>query len=323
MGPAATRTLAPPRTPRSSAGARGTGAIDFIAMLKERYPKGTLAHACFGRALGVYAASPRDAAAAQALSQEVGNLFVEEPGLVEAFQSFFEPGVDPNRMSLDSPTITSPSLLDVLAAAPPPLGARINGKGETIVRLKAPRVVTPTDKYDLVGREVRKPYSEWCYSEWHFGTVSHMSKPGHYVIAWDERTGPIEYAASKVIKFLSPDSRETEDEVGHRKHATFPVGARVEAWWAPVEGRGGDWYDAVITYAGDVYEVEWVDDPGVFNRASHEAVRAKGSAPAAEPQNAFAMLGFNAPASGSGRAAAQEAARRIASHDFQRGRPQS
>jgi len=207
----------------------------------------------------------------------------------------------------------------VLVAAPPPLGARVNGKGETIVRLKVPRVATPTDKYDLVGREVRKPYSEWCYSEWHFGTVSHMSKPGHYVIAWDERTGSIEYAASKVVKFLSPDSRETEDKIGHRKHATFQIGARVEAWWGSVEGRGGDWYDAVITYASDVCEVEWVDDPGVFNRVSHEAVRAKGSArPApAEPPNAFAMLGFNAPTTGSGRAAAQEAARRIASHDFQ------
>ena len=350
MGPAAhPRTLAPPRTPRSSSGARGgAGAIDFIVALKKRYPKGTLAHACFGRALAAYAASPRDAAAAQALSQEVQDIFVAEPGLVAAFQSFFragrrpEPhvagqsddhisesagrarGAPPKSQSslLDVLAVAppkSPSLLDVLVAAPPPLGARVNGKGETIVRLKVPRVATPTDKYDLVGREVRKPYSEWCYSEWHFGTVSHMSKPGHYVIAWDERTGSIEYAASKVVKFLSPDSRETEDKIGHRKHATFQIGARVEAWWGSVEGRGGDWYDAVITYASDVCEVEWVDDPGVFNRVSHEAVRAKGSArPApAEPPNAFAMLGFNAPTTGSGRAAAQEAARRIASHDFQ------
>ena len=126
VGPAAhPRTLAPPRTPRSSSGARGgAGAIDFIVALKKRYPKGTLAHACFGRALAAYAASPRDAAAAQALSQEVQDIFVAEPGLVAAFQSFFEPGVDPNRMSLDSPTITSPSLLDVLAARLPNLSRR-------------------------------------------------------------------------------------------------------------------------------------------------------------------------------------------------------
>ena len=43
--------------------------------------------------------------------------------------------------------------------------------------------------------EVRKPYSEWCYSEWHFGDVVRCSRPGHYVIAWDERTGPVESSA--------------------------------------------------------------------------------------------------------------------------------
>ena len=55
------------------------------------------------------------------------------------------------------------------------------------------QVVTPPDKHNLVGREVRKPYSEWCYSEWHFGDVERCSRPGHYVIAWDERTGPVKY----------------------------------------------------------------------------------------------------------------------------------
>ena len=96
-----------------------------------------------------------------------------------------------------------------------------------------------------------------------------------------------------------------------------------------------------IVLAGDVYEVEWIDDPGVFHRADYQAVRAPGSSPArgaarppthapaspvwapdarAAPAASYAMLGFGqpaaapeqaAPATGSGRAAAQEAARRI------------
>ena len=97
------------------------------------------------------------------------------------------------------------------------------------------------------------------------------------------------------------------------------------------------------SYAGDVYEVEWIDDPGVFHRADYQAVRAPGSSPArgaarpthapaspvwapdarAAPAASYAMLGFGqpaapeqnseqaVPATGSGRAAAQEAARRI------------
>jgi len=183
--------MAPPRTPRSGAKS-STSTIDFIATLKARYPKGTVAHSRFTKALSIYAASSRDAAAAQLLSQEVGDIFVDEPGLAQAFQSFFdEPGADPRRMSLDTP-VKSPTLLDVLNAAPPPLGARVNGKGETVVRLKAPPKAKPTpDKHNLVGREVRKPYSEWCYSEWHFGDVARCSRPGHYVIAWDDRTGPV------------------------------------------------------------------------------------------------------------------------------------
>ena len=89
-----------------------------------------------------------------------------------------------------------------------------------------------------------------------------------------------------------------------------------------------------------MYEVEWIDDPGVFHRADFQAVRAPGSSPAratampptqapaspvwapdarAAPAASYAMLGFGkpaapeqaAPATGSGRAAAQEAARRI------------
>ncbi len=180
---------APPRTPRSE---KSSTTGDFIATLKARYPKGTVAHSRFAKALAAYAASSRDAAAAQLLSQEVGEIFVDEPGLAQAFQSFFdEPGADPRRMSLDTP-VKSPTLLDVLNAAPPPLGARVNGKGETVVRLKAPPKTKPTqDKHNLVGREVHNPYSEWCYSEWHFGDVERCSRPGHYVIAWDERTGPV------------------------------------------------------------------------------------------------------------------------------------
>ena len=93
-----------------------------------------------------------------------------------------------------------------------------------------------------------------------------------------------------------------------------------------------------------MYEVEWIDDPGVFHRADFQAVRAPGSSPAratampptqapaspvwapdarAAPAASYAMLGFGqpaapeqnseqaAPATGSGRAAAQLAARRI------------
>ena len=180
--------MAPPRTPRPE---KSSTTGDFIATLKARYPKGTVAHSRFTKALSIYAASSRDAAAAQLLSQEVGDIFVDEPGLAQAFQSFFdEPGADPRRMSLDTP-VKSPTLLDVLNAAPPPLGARVNGKGETLVRLKAPKAKPTHDKHNLVGREVRKPYSEWCYSEWHFGDVVRCSRPGHYVIAWDDRTGPV------------------------------------------------------------------------------------------------------------------------------------
>ena len=118
---------APPRTPRPE---KSSTTGDFIATLKARYPKGTVAHSRFAKALAAYAASSRDAAAAQLLSQEVGEIFVDEPGLAQAFQSFFdEPGADPKRMSLDTP-VKSPTLLDVLNAAPPPLGARVNGKSE-------------------------------------------------------------------------------------------------------------------------------------------------------------------------------------------------
>ena len=86
-----------------------------------------------------------------------------------------------------------------------------------------------------------------------------------------------------------------------------------------------------------MYEVEWIDDPGVFHRADYQAVRAPGSSPdrgaaqkkvwspnaRAAPAASYAMLGFGQPAApeqnfqqaaqatGSGRAAAQEAARRI------------
>ena len=135
---------------------------------------------------------------------------------------------------------------------------------------------------------------------------------------------------------LSPDSDEIDDAVRHReKYEAFPVGARVEVWWSESgKPEDGDWWDAVVSYAGDVYEVEWIDDPGVFHRADYQAVRAPGS-PAtkrprtwspnarAAPAASYAMLGpaqpaapeqnseQAAPSTGSGRAAAQEAARRI------------
>ena len=137
---------------------------------------------------------------------------------------------------------------------------------------------------------------------------------------------------------LSPDSDEIDDAVRHReKYEAFPVGSRVEVWWSESgKTEDGRWWDAVVSYAGDVYEVEWIDDPGVFHRADYQAVRAAGSSPArgaaqrkvwapdarAAPAASYAMLGFGQPAApaapehvpqatGSGRAAAQEAARRI------------
>ena len=112
----------------------------------------------------------------------------------------------------------------------------------------------------------------------------------------------------------------------------------LEALWSESgKPEDGHWWDAVVSYAGDVYEVEWIDDPGVFHRADYQAVRAAGSSPArgaakakvwspdarAAPAASYAMLGFGqpaapeqnseqaAPATGSGRAAAQLAARRI------------
>ena len=136
---------------------------------------------------------------------------------------------------------------------------------------------------------------------------------------------------------LSPDSDEIDDAVRYReKYEAFPVGARVEVWWSESGNpEDGGWWDAVVSYAGDVYEVEWIDDPGVFHRADYQAVRAAGSSPArgaaprwapdarAAPAASYAMLGFGqsaapeqnseqaAPSTGSGRAAAQLAARRI------------
>ena len=126
-------------------------------------------------------------------------------------------------------------------------------------------------------------------------------------------------------------------------------GSRVEVWWSESgKPEDGAWWEAVVSYAGDVYEVEWIDDPGVFHRADYQAVRAAGSSPArgaarppthgpaspvwapdarAAPAASYAMLGFGQPAAseqaapaapeqappatGSRRAAAQEASRRI------------
>ena len=145
----------------------------------------------------------------------------------------------------------------------------------------------------------------------------------------------VEYDTRQVITMLSPDSDEIDDAVRHReKYEAFPVGSRVEVWWSESGNpEDGGWWDAVVSYAGDVYEVEWIDDPGVFHRADYQAVRAPGSSPAraapkapvwapdarAAPAASYAMLGFGQPAApeqappatGSGRAAAQEAVRRI------------
>ena len=79
-----------------------------------------------------------------------------------------------------------------------------------------------------------------------------------------------------------PSSTANDDAVRHReKYEAFPVGARVEVWWSESGNpEDGGWWDAVVSYAGDVYEVEWIDDPGVFHRADYQAVRAPGSSPA-------------------------------------------
>ena len=92
----------------------------------------------------------------------------------------------------------------------------------------------------------------------------------------------------------------------------------LEALWSESgKPEDGHWWDAVVSYAGDVYEVEWIDDPGVFHRADYQAVRAAGSSPArgvarppthapaspawapnarAAPAASYAMLGFGQPA---------------------------
>ena len=167
-------------------------------------------------------------------------------------------------------------------------------------------------------------------------------------MAWGARNliSTQEYDTRQVITMLSPDSDEITDAVQYReKYELFPVGSRVEVWWSESGNpEDGGWWDAVVSYAGDVYEVEWIEEPGVFHRADYQAVRAPGSSPTrgvaggkvwspdarAAPAASYAMLGFSQPAApevapraapaapeqappatGSGRAAAQEAARRI------------
>ena len=92
-----------------------------------------------------------------------------------------------------------------------------------------------------------------------------------------------------------------------------------------------------VDFIATLNEVEWIEEPGVFHRADYQAVREPGSSPArgaaqrkvwapdarAAPAASYAMLGFGqpaapeqnseqaAPSTGSGRAAAQEASRRI------------
>ena len=139
--------------------------------------------------------------------------------------------------------------------------------------------------------------------------------------------------------------RRRADGAGPRSARQHRAGGAAEfAVVLGLDARRGRRWDAVVSYAGDVYEVEWIDDPGVFHRADYQAVRAPGSSPTrgvaggkvwspdarAAPAASYAMLGFSQPAApevppraapaapeqappatGSGRAAAQEAARRI------------
>ena len=133
-------------------------------------------------------------------------------------------------------------------------------------------------------------------------------------------------------------ARRRADGAGPRSARQHRAGGAAEfAVVLGLDARRGRRWDAVVSYAGDVYEVEWIDDPGVFHRADYQAVRAPGSSPTrgvaggkvwspdarAAPAASYAMLGFGqpaapeqnseqaAPSTGSGRAAAQEAARRI------------
>ena len=140
-------------------------------------------------------------------------------------------------------------------------------------------------------------------------------------------------------------ARRRADGAGPRSARQHRAGGAAEfAVVLGLDARRGRRWDAVVSYAGDVYEVEWIDDPGVFHRADFQAVRAPGSSPArgaarppthapaspvwapdarAAPAASYAMLGFGQPAApeqnseqappatGSGRAAKQEAARRI------------
>ena len=84
----------------------------------------------------------------------------------------------------------------------------------------------------------------------------------------------------------------------------FAVGARVEARWE------GEWWPAIVDQVcDDAYEVEWVEEPEVFNRLDLEDVRAARASPhfvAAPPTvppawtNAAAALATSSPPSKGG-----------------------
>ena len=141
------------RAPKSRTG-------DFIATLKARYPK--TADSRFTKAL-----STRRVRETRRPRNCPRRHFQEEPGLVRAFQS-----MRPCRSTVRSrPTRSSrrPCWMCDDPAVP------------RHARQRLPRLFGQAQPR----RRMRKPYSEWCYSEWHFGDVERCSRPGHYVIAWD------------------------------------------------------------------------------------------------------------------------------------------
>ena len=86
-------------------------------------------------------------------------------------------------------------------------------------------------------------------------------------------------------KRKTPPAREEATAADAAALPAFAVGARVEAKW------GWQWSRAVIDRVNDdgTYDVEWVDEPDVFNTVAAADVRAAvGDAPAPPPQAASA-----------------------------------
>ena len=92
-------------------------------------------------------------------------------------------------------------------------------------------------------------------------------------------------AAATPPKRKTPPAREEATAADAAALPAFAVGARVEAKW------GWQWSRAVIDRVNDdgTYDVEWVDEPDVFNTVAAADVRAAvGDAPAPPPQAASA-----------------------------------